>query len=293
MATRTLSTPCTNSSDANFRAWINEINSGLTGCGWTAGTDTGQINFSTVTRPTAVNIYQGFAIYKMGDALNSTAPVTLRIDFGTGPNTDSPQCKIVVGLGNTDGAGNFPSTVFTSTAFVLGQATNGVATSGNVRSAGNSSAFAMCFWCQTIGNLGFYFFIERDHDSGGNDTSVGVNIACGAAAPSGFTNSLFMDYASGNWPLETRIYGLITSASSQSGGGNVGVSPVRCAAGPFRNPMKTVALTARGDFTVETTTTMTIYGSSHTYIAMRPDASGNRENLNGINSGNGFLMLWE
>lgn len=291
MATRTLSTPCTNSSDANFRAWINELNSGLLGNGWTAGTDTGQINFSTVTRPTAVNINQGFAIYKMGDSLNSTAPVTLRIDFGTGPNTDNPAATIKVALGNSDGAGGFASTVFAVT-YGLTQGTNGVGTSANIRSSGSSSAFVLHYWAYALGNSGWYFAIERDHDSTGADTATGVNIVAGAAAPTGFHVCQFIDYVTGPWPQESKIYGLITNAASQGAGGNVGVSPVRCPAGPFRNPMKMMALCSRGDFTAESTTTFTLYGATNTYIALRPDASANREDLNGINTACGTLMYW-
>jgi hypothetical protein len=150
----------------------------------------------------------------------------------------------------------------------------------------------MHFWSYSLGNLGWYFAIERDHDSTGADTATGVSVVAGAAAPSGFGVSQFIDYSTGPWPQEPRIYGLITNAASQSAGGNVGVSPIRCAAGPFRYPMKMLALCSRTDFTAEATTTFTLYGVSATYIALRPDASGNRQTLNSINTDCGTLMYW-
>jgi hypothetical protein len=61
--------------------WINEIHNSLIAFGWIRTSDTGQIDFSTVTRPTTTNTYQGYAVYRMADSLQATCPVYIRIDL--------------------------------------------------------------------------------------------------------------------------------------------------------------------------------------------------------------------
>jgi len=92
--------------------------------------------------------------------------------------------------------------------------------------------------------------------------------------------------------LESRWYGMISAQTSQSGGGVVGVAPVRCTLGPFRNPMKTLLIFALADFTMESTNPCTIYGASHTYLMLRPN-SGVAVSLNTWNGSCGMALLWE
>jgi hypothetical protein len=293
MATRTLSTPPDNNTDANFRAWINEINNALIAFGWLATSDSGQINFSTVTRPTAASIYQGYAMYKMNDSLQSTVPVFLRIDFGTSASTDEPGIKFQVGIGATDGAGAITGVVMAQvTTGVVGMTPTG--TSFNCRSSGSSAAFRMSFWSSVTANHGFTLMIERDKDTSGIDTAGGVNVIWSYITSSNAANaqSVFITPSTVISPVHTVWYALVTAQSSQSGGGNIGIAPVRIPLGPFRNPMLGALVCALGDYTVETTQSVTHYGSSHTYLMCRLQA-GNNVNINGLNGACAFAMLWE
>jgi len=294
MGFRTLSTIKSNDTDAHFRAWINELHTSLTTFGWVQTTDTGQINFATVTRPSGASIYQGYAIYKMGDGLQSTCPVFIRIDFGTGQQVagNTPSIKLQVTIGGTDGAGNLTGVI--SNQWTLQGDVSG--STSNIRSAGTSSSFQCAYWVVT--DTGFGFAIGRDLDTSGNDTVNGVNIVVWHDRAAGPTFEKWAQFLAnvntgvGVGVLETQWYGPISAQSTQIAGGNTGVGAVRVPFGLLRNPMKTVLVFARTDFTVETTTAVTIYGGSHTFLMLRPSGGGNRT-LVAQNADCGVALLWE
>jgi hypothetical protein len=260
MAYRTAVLSFTNSSDANFRAWINEIHNALVAFGWIRTADTGQIDFATVTRPAAINTYPGFATYRMDDALQATAAVYLRLDFGTGGTADVPSLKVRITIGGTDGAGNLTGNVGAS--ILLNPNSSGTTP---MRTAGSTSSFRF-EWGAELATTGVMMIaIERDLDSSGAETSLGVNLL--AAGQTTF-NSQFIETAGGIGALETRWYAMVNSQTSQAGKGFVGVGPVRPVLGLFRNPMKTVVVYARTDFAANSTGPIVLYGVSRQYLFM-------------------------
>lgn len=106
MATTTATCAATNSTDANFRAWVQFIFNVFTNGGWVQTADTGQIDPVTATKPGAVNTKVGYAIFGMNDTLQATHPVFVKFSFGSG-NTHAvdPGLWFAVGAA-TDGAGN-------------------------------------------------------------------------------------------------------------------------------------------------------------------------------------------
>lgn len=286
MATRTLAAFESNSTDALFRQWINEVHNGLIAFGWTQTADTGQINFSTVTRPTAVNTYQGYAVYAMGDSLQATVPVFMRIDFGTGNATDIPAMKLKVAIGGTDGAGGLTGVSSTQQTINQGPVSN-VTTLNNLRTAGSSSSYRYAWGMENDGMFGFA--VERDQTTAGADSGLGVNIVCiiGRAVFA----CQFIETAGGVSPVESRVYAMISAQATQSASGYVGVGPVRIPYGPFRNPMKTLGLYARGDFTNQSTGPVVIYGVSHTYLFFTTQVTA--VSANTWNTNTGFAFLWE
>lgn len=95
------------STDAKFRAWGAACNAALTASGLTQTADTGQINWTTVARPTVANTKQGYEIWRFNDTLQSTRPIFLRFDYGSSGNSSgtNPGTWLTVGTA-TDGAGN-------------------------------------------------------------------------------------------------------------------------------------------------------------------------------------------
>lgn len=284
MAVRTSSLTGSNSTDAGFRLWINEIHNSLIAFGWLQTADTGQINFTTVTRPVATSTYQGYAIYQMNDSLQSACPVFLRLDFGTGAGTDAPSVKTQICIGGTNGAGTLTGNI-TPSGFTI--PTNSAAIGAfSCRTAGTTSSFRMAFFTNTA--LCFGFVVERDVNTSGVEQSTGINCLSWAT---GTYASVFLEQAGGTGAVDNKWYAFVSAQSSQAGGGNVGVGPVRTQLGPFRNPMKGMLLFSSTDFTVDTTGPVTIYGASHTYLFTR--ARDSAQGINSWNSNCGIALLWE
>lgn len=285
MANRTASLAQTNVADVNFRAWINEVHNALIAFGWTQTADTGQINFSTVTRPVAINTYAGYALYAMADTPQSTCAVFIRLDFGTGGFTDGPGMKVQAAIGGTSGAGALTGNVSTVQSIAFGGV--GLATVDNLRTAGTAGSFRF-FWGMGS-DLMWGFAIERDQATDGTDATTGLNVLCLLTRTT--VSSQFLELAGGTGPVESKWYSLISAQASQSGGGNVGVGPVRCTLGPFRNPMKTIVLFAKADFVLNSTNPISIYGTSHTYLMLACVTTG--QALNGLNTSCGTAIMFE
>ena len=109
MTTATTIGIVSNASDADFRNWTSEYNTLLTTTGFAQSSDTGQINFTTVTRP-ATNTYAGYGMYYLNDSLHSTRPIYLKVEYGFAGSTSSPQLRYTIGF-QTDGTGGFIGTV--------------------------------------------------------------------------------------------------------------------------------------------------------------------------------------
>lgn len=104
MAVNSFTSLFDHSTDATFRTWGSEFSAALLAVGLTKTSDTGQIDWGTVTRPTT-NTDAGYEIWRFNDALQATQPIFMKISFGTHSTALKGRIRIVVGSGS-DGAGN-------------------------------------------------------------------------------------------------------------------------------------------------------------------------------------------
>jgi hypothetical protein len=287
MATRTAALAYSNSTDALFRLWINEVHNALIAFGWTQTADTGQINFSTVTRPTTTNSFVGYAVYAMGDSLQSTCAVYMRLDFGTTlAQADGPGLKVQICIGSTNGAGTLIGNVATQQTLNPNLGASATVLWA-MRTAGSSSSFRFKWGSDGSTSTGFIFAVERDQDANGADASTGVNFLTNWQTT---WNSQFLELAGGTGAVEARWLAAVSSGASQAAGGFVGVGPVRCQLGALRNPMKTVVVFARGDFADNATTQLVLYGTSRTYLMFCLFAG---QAVNTWNTNCGVAFLWQ
>ena len=182
MATQSWSTRVRHDSDVFFREWGSELSAKLTAAGLVQTADTGQINWVTVVR-TGVNTDTGYEIWKLNDALVTSAPAFFRINYGTGSNSTGPRIRIQHGT-STDGAG------------VLGGTTSGTNAIGSFFASANTDTARQSFLCVTEGFFGLYyklgsvsiaeglFLYSRTVDSTGTPTVTGamVNWSQGVSA---------------------------------------------------------------------------------------------------------------
>ena len=180
MATQAWSTRMRHDSDVFFREWGSELSAKLTAAGLVQTADTGQINWITVVRGASPSD-SGYEIYKLNDALVTSAPVFFRIDYGTGTSgTSSPRIRITVGT-STDGAGVLGGTAL-SAANLIGNY-NGTMTSDTAR---------VSYLCVTEGFFGLNhkinpgsggegcFLFSRTVNSSGVPTVTGSLVIWGA-----------------------------------------------------------------------------------------------------------------
>lgn len=215
------------SSDAGFRTWGATFGTNLALLGWVKTADTGQINWSTVTKPTVANTVAGYEIWRMNDALQATAPIFLKIEYGTGAAATNSAIWITVGF-STDGAGNLTSTnQSTRTQLVT---TQNSATAYDWKFSGDVNRLGVFESCAA--SIYRYLFIERTHAADGSDTSTGAMLLIGSYASASYAQLVS---ASGTLPTMTRLSNSIGNISgatsitsiSNQWGANVYLAPVR------------------------------------------------------------------
>lgn len=104
MATAEWAQAQTNTNDADFRLWGSTLSTKLQSLpGLTKTSDTGQVNWLTVTRPGAGSYVNEF--YYLNDSLHGTYPIYFQIKYGSSAySINAPFVQISVGTG-TNGTG--------------------------------------------------------------------------------------------------------------------------------------------------------------------------------------------
>lgn len=191
MATESWSSVLDHSSDAAFRAWGSELSGKLAAAGLVQTADTGQINWTSVTRA-GTNSNAGYEVWRMDDTMQGSAPVFLKLFYGTASTTATPRLQLQVGTGS-DGSGNLTG-VTTSITTISTTTIGSTATPrqsylcvedgfvGLVHKAEGSntagmafSGFVLCRSCATDGTPnGDALFILR-HNASSTITTQGTN----------------------------------------------------------------------------------------------------------------------
>lgn len=165
MTTQSWSTRIRHDTDATFREWGLEFNTKLAAAGLVQTADTGQINWATVTLPTAGND-GGYEIWKLNDSLFATAPVYFKIVYGTNSGgANIPRLRFQVGTA-TDGAGTLSGTASSTLRDTNTQANQTTDTArqsylcvtegffGFAWKTGAASTEAAFFFCRTVNGAG-------------------------------------------------------------------------------------------------------------------------------------------
>ena len=177
MATDLRQLPAFFDTDATFRTWGTGVAAQLTACGLTQTADTGQINWTTVLKPGAASTMMGFEIYRFSDSLQATAPVFIKIEYGSGTAATHPGFYVQIGSA-TNGAGALSGQLSTrqqtgaSAAKTAGATLPsyccGSAATGRIMIATNADPVTWGFWTG--------FCLERVRD--GKGVTSGNGVAC-------------------------------------------------------------------------------------------------------------------
>lgn len=154
--------------DAAFRAWGQAIHDAILAVGLVNTADAGQIDFATVAKPASGSSYAGFKMYRFDDSLQATAPVFVKLEFGTNSST-TPALAITVssgtnGFGVATGqqsgrqvAGSTGSQPFAAKGHIAGATNRIVCLSGSDQASATGTYLG--------------FIVERLRDADGNETN--------------------------------------------------------------------------------------------------------------------------
>lgn len=285
MTTASWSTFLDQSTDAAFRVWGSELSGKFSAVGMVQTADTGQINWTTVTRAAVINTAAGYEIWKLSSSnlyfkieygTGGTQPTipSLWITTGTGSNgtgTLTGQTSTRVQIGNTSSA--ITSTVTNYQSYLCATA-NYFGLSWKISSASTTSkprAFIVC--AQTVDNTGAAStvgYIQVVSSTSGSPTVQCVATTAAVTGTQTTNNTLFFIPNNAAAP----------PANSLDGSGNnqaflwwcsiLGTTPM--------TPMIHAGTVLLTDLALGVTATMTLVGStSHTYInagvSLFPDAA--------------------
>ena len=289
MATATVSRIYDNATDNNFKGWAQEISVQLAAFGWVKTSDTGQIDWNTVSRPTAANNAVGYEIWRMDDALQSTAPVFLKIEYGSGASS-ATQPGIWLQLGTaTNGAGTLGGTT-TTRAQLSSNGNSNIAQVMKFSGAPNRFCCALAPEFNNAASM-IAFGIERLHNDAGADVDTGVALF-GIANTATKFQAVMPKAGLGAAPAQENVLGAITPQSASSvRGTRFGLYPVFPFLGEMLNPLRNAVVYFNNEITAGLNITATHYGAAQVFYPVG-GASGNYSRGTGTDVTNSRIALW-
>ena len=259
--------------DARFQALVQFIDAALLAGGWVLSSDSGQANPATIAHPTVANTKQGYRIYKMGDTLQATSPVFMRIDFGSNSTVSTFAWWITIGSGS-DGAGNITNVTFNGGARLQGFGMNSPSTTpGNSYASVGPARCAFAILVNNSAGAACYFLsVERSKDANGNDTGDGVMVFWSDYANGGnYFGPSFCRYvilAGGAQPAQETGLNYICSTTNPSdtfAPGDVGVGIPFCFKGVAQQPGMNLCIVSSLDVGAEGNFQIRMYGQTITF----------------------------
>jgi hypothetical protein len=275
MSTSTFTAAPSLASGTTFNAWGGSLSTALAAVGLTKTTDTGQVTWSnSVTPPGALNTYPYYEIWKFADALQSTSPIFMKIEYGSSfLALGDPGMRITVGTGS-DGAGNLTGNI--SSSMTPGSGGNS-ATTQQCYVSSDGGRLNVVMFAGTVTNVAFAFYIERLKNNSGAAVAGGVDMfAAGYEANGAATAACFQQWLCDvnvglKFPFTPQTVPLAPLPSSGTGtyGSNVGLYPILPIQGFAGFPTMGALVFWTADISTSgVSETLTMYGTSHTFITV-------------------------
>lgn len=267
MALETFDCAMTNATDAQFREWGKAISDSLQAVGIVKTADSGQIDWATVAAPTSANTQMGYEIYRFNDTLQSTAPVFIKLAFGSGTSYSHPALWISVGTGS-NGSGTITGEILPEQQNYA----NAFATAMTHYISGSSNRFVIANQGLSSGYQ-LVLTVERTHDSSGSDTSDGVMVN---RIASGVDSQHYILFSDSSVVTTSQIMCLTPAGMSGAKSPDINLYPVRFftpGEGPISNCLVGYI---SGDFATNSSYTVSICGTDRTFRTMQasPSSSG-------------------
>lgn len=287
MATSNPNLVCDSSTLTNFKAWAQAISTFIgTTAGWTQSSDTGQVNWSTISSVPGSSSFV-YEIWQPNDGLTN---FYLKIEYGngasTGSSTNCPGIRLSIGTA-TNGAGTLTGTVigpyYSGYASLTAPSTT---TTYPCYMSGDTGRLSFLMWRGGGNNAAQAFAVERSLNATGTYTGDhvtlligGGNVTSGDQQP--FTQQTLV-FSVGAAPLVTyqvngsqNLLGMSMRVFQAGKAGNSTFNsavPVDCVApmiGYFDNPLTSFGTVPTDNISEGQIFTTTMYGSTRTYIATK------------------------
>ena len=292
---------CDSSTLANFKSWAQAISSFFTTAGWSKSTDTGQVNWGTIASVPGSGAY----VYEIWEPNDGLTNFFLRVEYGNySGQANCPTVRLSVGT-STDGAGN-----------LTGQKTQTATTVQTSYTAPSTTATYECDFSGALGRIGAmlwrngtnacqsFFAVERSVNSSGAYTGSYVTIwTCGNAQfGTGGANQMTLYFSIGETPDNINVGGnhgnggwisracvAIGQSTTRAFNGSIPFDTCSPFVGFFDYPCTVCGVGLQPDIAEGITFTVTLYGSTRTYL---PSYQGNfncASPLNGTNPSSSLL----
>jgi len=293
MATDTRNLPAFISDDATFRTWGSGIAAQIAAMGLVQTSDTGQINWTTVARPSTF-AYAGYEIWRFNDALQATKPVFIRLDYGIAGVADRPSMIARVATA-TNGAGTLTGQVGTSIGLLPGgsKTTGSTLTSFCSGSTSRLNLFTHVDLGGGASTWGLMVWVER------TKTNLGVNTGDGIATWMASSNGVQFQAIpfAGTIPAVAAMNPAITLVSTagaiSSVGPNVAFSPTIVCLG--KAYFASWAVYVDANISKLMPISIDHLGATHTLMPLGDTAlvSGSMTYAQPTSAGLSFAILWE
>lgn len=275
MATQTGSYVADNSTLANFQAWTMAIFNAFTGFGWLQTSDTGQAATPPAAVPSSAYVYW---IFRANDAQAATLPIFIKLEIGNASGTVA--IRLTIGTGS-NGSGTITGNISLSAQTVqAGPLASQGAPTYPCYFSGDAGEIRVLMWATNLA-LAQFFMIERSKDSGGNKTTEYFTIV----THGGNSLQIFQQSTPApltlpvgpkeNWNIVCTTNSAASGTGFYSGTSTVAAYPVFPCLGKIGNPMIGMMSCCAGDVAEgATVSVLSVYGSTHTYIAWRHQVAG-------------------
>ena len=246
--------------DANFRLWGKVMSDQFAAGGLVQTSDTGQINWTTASKPTVANQVVGYEMWRSNDASGGLNNWYMKTQYGSGGSVAAgPRFIVQFGWGS-DGAGNL--TGFTTTAQNNIGTFAGSATLFNCNLAVGTGWISIAMFI-TQAQSAFFFGVERTRDSMGAETDEILALFSTSNMVSQVCNRLTGTYPAETSPIAQLLINNVNAVQGSIAGYSIQFGQKGGAINPSINAFGTVAGTIGS---VQSTTTIKAYGVTRTYI---------------------------
>lgn len=243
-----------------------------------------------------------YDIWKMGDTLQSSAPVYMKVQYGMMWNSANKGPAILVSIGTgSNGSGTLLNSYGPRTSFATYMSSTWEgSTAYDCLLSGATNRFTMLMWRD--GAWPFFFSVERIKDTDGSDTASGAVLtwvfswySASSSAVAVFKGIDQMSAIGAHLTDATCIPVLACSATTTLANTGIAVFPLFPPFGGIRTPLMNVMSGKSGDYAELDQFSYNLYTSvAVNYIVSKlTNTAGSQQNFGGYGTNNAIIMRYD